>query len=104
VPRPRALPVEDSLLSAAEACALVHVSRSRWDAYARRFKALIRGRRIVRANPGGKGVVRYLRSSVIEHMHVELSFDRADTSIDAVAVGVADEVVADGAHDDVGAA
>lgn len=72
MPRPRPLPAEDALLSAAEACALVHVSRSRWDAYAKRFPALLRGRRIVQVNPTGKGVVRWLRSSVIEHMHHEL--------------------------------
>jgi hypothetical protein len=76
VPRPRPLPATDALLSAAEACALVHVSRSRWDAYALRFPALVRGRRIVQANPGGKGVVRYLRSALVEHMHTELARER----------------------------
>jgi hypothetical protein len=77
VPRARILPLEDSLLSALEACGLVHVSRSRWDAYARRHPALRRGRRIVQANPNGKGVARWLRSAVIEHMHDELERDRA---------------------------
>lgn len=73
MPRPRPLPTDDSLLSAAEACALVKVSRSRWDCYAKRFPALVRGRRIVQANPSGKGVYRWLRSAVIEHMHNELA-------------------------------
>lgn len=77
MPRARILPLEDSLLSALEACGLVHVSRSRWDAYARRYPALVRGRRIVRANPDGKGVARWLRSAVIEHMHDELERERA---------------------------
>lgn len=77
MPRPKAYPVADALLSAAEAGGLVHVSRSRWDAYARRFPALVRGRRIVHANPGGKGVARWLRSAVIAHMHDELERDRA---------------------------
>ncbi len=77
MPRPKAYPENDALLSAAEAGGLVHVSRSRWDAYARRYPALVRGRRIVRANPTGKGVARWLRSSVVEHMHDELERDRA---------------------------
>ena len=92
MPRARILPVEDALLSAAEACALVHVSRSRFDAYAKRFPALIRGRRIVHANPNGKGVVRYLRSAVIAHMHVELTYDRALAPVvDEAAVAESDE-------------
>lgn len=77
MPRPRQLPLEDSLLSATEACGLVHVSRSRWDAYARRYPALRRGRRIVQANPTGKGVARWLRSAVIQHMHDELACERS---------------------------
>jgi hypothetical protein len=76
VPRPRPLPSDDALLSAEEACALVHVSRSRWDAYAARFHALVRGRRIVQVNPKGKGVTRWLKSAVIEHMHHELARER----------------------------
>ena len=64
-------------MSATEACGLVHVSRSRWDAYARRYPALRRGRRIVHANPGGNGVARWLRSALVEHMHDELERDRA---------------------------
>jgi hypothetical protein len=36
----------------------------------------MRGRRIVQANPVGTGVVRWLRSSVIEHMHQELDRER----------------------------
>jgi len=77
VPRQRQYPTDDALLSAGESCALVHVSRSRWDGYARRHPALIRGRRIVRANPNGKGVARWLKSALIEHMHDELKRDRA---------------------------
>lgn len=73
MPRPRPLPPEDALLSAAEACALVKVSRSRWDCYAKRFPALVRGRRIVQVNPQGKGVYRWLRSALVAHMHNELA-------------------------------
>ena len=80
MPRVRQLPQDDALLSAGEACVLVHVSRSRWDSYAKRFRALTRGRRVVQANPGGKGVYRWLKSAVIEHMHVELANDRDPTS------------------------
>ena len=80
VPTQCQLPPEDALLSAGEACALVHVSRSRWDAYAKRFRALTRGRRVVQANPSGRGVYRWLKSAVIEHMHVELANDRDPTS------------------------
>ncbi len=76
MPRPRPLPSDDALLSAAEAAALVKVSRSRWDGYSRRFSALVRGRRVVQANPEGPGVTRWLRSAVIEHMHRELVRDR----------------------------
>jgi len=85
VPRQRQLPTDDALLSAGEACALVHVSRSRWDAYAKRFPALIRGRRLVQANPNGKGVYRWLRSAVIEHMHDELERDRAPELVEVPA-------------------
>lgn len=99
MPRPRQLPLEDSLLSATEACGLVHVSRSRWDAYARRFKALNRGRRVVHATPGGKGVVRWLRSSIVEHMHLELRFDRPHAPVedaeDAIGADVADRDIDD---------
>jgi hypothetical protein len=77
VPRPRPLPTDDALLSAAQACALVKVSRSRWDGYAKRFAALIRGRRIVRVNPQGPGVARWLRSAVVEHLHRELPRERS---------------------------
>jgi len=84
VPRLRPLPIDDALLAAAEACALVKVSRSRWDAYARRFRALVRGRRIVQVNPHGKGVVRWLRSAVVAHIHLELSYDRPAPSGDVV--------------------
>ena len=104
MPRPRQLPLEDSLLSATEACGLVHVSRSRWDAYARRFKALTRGRRVVHATPGGKGVVRWLRSSVVEHMHCELRFDRPDLPVDGVDDVVAGELTDHDAPDDAGGA
>ncbi|MFO0931977.1 MAG: hypothetical protein U1E39_04630 [Planctomycetota bacterium] len=95
MPRPRILPTDDALLTAAEAGALVHVSRSRWDAYWRRYEALVRGRRIVRANPNGKGVSRWLKSAVIHHMHCELASDRDATSEVAEAGGVeVDEQVA----------
>lgn len=80
MPRARILPTDDALLTAAEAGALVHVSRSRWDAYARRYQILVRGRRIVRANPNGKGVSRWLKSAVIQHIHLELASDRDPTS------------------------
>ena len=76
MPRPRILPLDDALLDAEEASTLCKVYRSRWDGYVKRFPTLLRGRRIVRANPVGKGVARYLRSSVIEHMHVDLRSDR----------------------------
>lgn len=80
MPRHRVLPTDDALLSAREACVLVHISPSRWFGYAKRFRALTRGRRVVQANPGGKGVYRWLKSAVIEHMHVELANDRDPTS------------------------
>ena len=54
MPRPRLLPLDDALLDAEEASALCKVSRSRWDAYAQRFPALVRGRRLVQVNPDGK--------------------------------------------------
>ncbi len=49
------------------------VSESRWDGYWKRFPALKRGCRIVQVNPQGKGVRRWLRSAVIQHMHTELA-------------------------------
>jgi hypothetical protein len=81
VPRPRQIPPEDALLSAAEASGLVKVSRSRWDAYVKRFPTLLRGRRLVRVNPDGKGVMRYLKSAVIEHIHVDLPQDRVEAAL-----------------------
>lgn len=94
MPRPRILPIDDALLSAGEACVLVHVSRSRWDAYAKRYRALTRGRRVVQANPGGRGVYRWLKSALIEHMHVELANDRDPTSdlVETAEIEADDEV------------
>lgn len=76
MPRQRPLPLDDALLNASEACAICKVSRSRWDTYAKRFQALLRGCRIVQVNPTGKGVARWLKSAVIEHIHRELPRER----------------------------
>ena len=76
MPRPRELPAEDCLLSAAEAGAICKVSRSRWDSYSKRFPLLMRGRRLVQVTPGGRGTMRYLKSAVIAHLHLELSGER----------------------------
>lgn len=76
MPRPRPLPTDDTLLDKEEARTLVKVSDSRWDSYWKRFPALVRGRRIVRVNPHGKGVTRFLKSAVIQHMHEELARER----------------------------
>lgn len=81
MPRPRPLPPEDALLSAAEASALVKVSRSRWDAYVKRFPTLLRGRRLVRVNAEGRGVMRYLRTAVVEHIHLDLPCDREEAAL-----------------------
>ncbi len=81
MPRPRQLPTDDALLSAAEASALVKVSRSRWDGYVKRFPTLLRGRRLVRVNPEGKGVMRYLRSAVVEHVHIDPPRDRVEAAL-----------------------
>ncbi len=80
MPRQRPLPLEDLLLNATEACAICKVSRSRWDGYAKRFPALVRGCRIVQVNPTGKGVARWLKSAVIEHIHRELPREREPQS------------------------
>jgi hypothetical protein len=79
MPRPRELPTDDCLLSAAEAGAICKVSRSRWDSYSKRFPLLIRGRRLVQATPGGRGTIRYLKSAVIAHLHLELACEREST-------------------------
>ena len=55
------------------------VSRSRFDAYAKRFPLLMRGRRLVQATPGGRGTIRYLKSAVIAHLHLELACEREST-------------------------
>ena len=63
MPRPKAYPESDALLSATEACGLVHVSRSRWDAYARRYPApvpdpVIRwGVTIIGMDPDGTAII-----------------------------------------------
>lgn len=79
MPRPRELPTHDCLLSAAEAGAICKVSRSRFDGYAKRFTLLLRGRRLVQATPGGRGTIRYLKSAVIAHLHLELACEREPT-------------------------
>lgn len=76
MPRPRPLPLDDALLNVDEARALLKVSKSRWDSYWKRSTVLTRGVRIVRVNPAGKGVRRWLRSACIEHMHCELTRER----------------------------
>jgi hypothetical protein len=77
MPRPRPLPAEDALLDIEEARTLLKVSKSRWDSYWKRSAALLRGCRRVQVNPQGKGVRRWLRSAVVEHMHHELARERA---------------------------
>ena len=79
MPRPRELPTDDCLLSAAEAGAICKVSRSRWDGYSQRFPLLLRGRRLVQATPGGRGTMRWLKSAVIAHLHLELASEREPT-------------------------
>jgi hypothetical protein len=76
MPRPRPLPSDDQLLDAEAARTLIIVSKSRWDGYWKRYPALVRGCRIVQVNPQGKGVRRFLRSAVIEHIHNELARER----------------------------
>jgi len=80
VPRPRPLPLDDALLNALEASTLCKVSRSRWDDYVTRYPTLLRGRRLVQVNPTGKGVMRYLRSAVIEHIHHDLPRQREEVT------------------------
>lgn len=79
MPRPREIPTDDRLLSAAEAGAICKVSRSRFDGYVKRFPLLMRGRRLVQATPGGRGTMRYLKSAVIAHLHLELTAERDPT-------------------------
>ena len=79
MPRPRELPTDDCLLSAAETGAICKVSRSRLDGYVKRFPLLMRGRRLVQVTPGGRGTIRYLKSAVIAHLHLELASDREPT-------------------------
>lgn len=52
------------------------VSRSRWDSYVARFTLLMRGRRLVQVTPRGRGTMRYLKSAVIAHLHLELASER----------------------------
>lgn len=80
MPRVRQLPPDDALLDKEEARTLVKVSDSRWDGYWKRFPALVRGSRIVRVNPKGQGVRRWLRSALVEHMHTELASEREPTA------------------------
>jgi len=81
MPRPRELPADDCLLSALEAGAICKVSRSRWDCYSKRFPLLMRGRRLVQASPGGRGTMRWLKSAIVAHLHIELTADRAPTPV-----------------------
>ena len=69
--RTKPLPVQDALLTARLAAALIGMSKSRWWAYARRYPALVRGRRFVSVM-GGKQSPRWLQSALVEHMHLEL--------------------------------
>lgn len=77
MPRLRpSLPTDDALLDMREAGALCKVHWKRWPAYAERFPALQRALRVVQVNPEGQGVKRWLKSAVIEHMHLELGRDQ----------------------------
>ena len=76
MPRPRQLPLDDALLDRDDSSSLIKVSPNRWDAYYRRFPALMRARRVVQVNEQGRGVFRWLRSGLIEHIHLELANDR----------------------------
>ena len=76
MPRPRTLPLDDVLLDKKEAQAFLHVSESRWYGYVERYPALRRGRRLLQVNPDGSGVMHYLKSALIEHIHTELASER----------------------------
>lgn len=93
MPRPRELPADDRLLSAAEAGAICKVSRSRWDGYAARFPLLMRGRRLVQVTPGGRGTMRWLKSAIIAHLHTELASEREPTPETDDAVASTEEAV-----------
>lgn len=51
---------------------MCRVSPKRWKNYADRFPVLRRGQRVVKVNPSGSGVYRWLRSAVLEHMQREM--------------------------------
>jgi hypothetical protein len=85
----QALPLDDALLSKAECGALCKVEKDRWPAYAQRFPALRRALRVVQVNPEGRGVDRWLKSAVIEHMHRELAHSKDELRARGPSVGEA---------------
>lgn len=74
VRQPR-LPAQDALVDYRTAARLLKIHPTDWSAYWRRWPALVKGLRIVRtkADPGTRGGRRWLYSSLIYHMHVELA-------------------------------
>ena len=73
---------EDALLSKHEAAALVCMGSEAYVRYARRWPMLVAGARIVRATPGSRGRVRWLKSALIQHIREELL--RPDLELDEV--------------------
>lgn len=78
-----AVPIEDDwLLSPAQVARRLGMSTRRFYSYWPRWLALINAARPVRVDrESGSGTIRFLRSGVIEHMHVELR-DGAELSPD----------------------
>ena len=74
---------EDCLLDKHEAAAFVCLGPDRFVVYARRWPALREGARVVRARPGSRGRLRWLKSALIRHIREELL--RPDIELDSTA-------------------
>ena len=73
---------EDALLTKHESAAFVCMGSEAFVRYARRWPTLVAGARIVRATPGSRGRVRWLKSALIQHIREELL--RPDLELDEV--------------------
>lgn len=80
MPRPRTIPPDDALLSKAECGAMCKVEKDRWPRYADRFPILRGAKRVVKVNPAGIGVDRWLKSAVLLHMHHEMPREKEPRS------------------------
>ena len=73
------LPLDDRLLTAQEAAWKIGMHRCSWYGYAKRYPLLMAGRRWVKVSGNStRGVLHWLNSALVAHMHIELGLEMAE--------------------------